>query len=109
MRKGNGNVAKEYVDAVRQRYFKTGDRTGALSIPPDQASQPSTWTGCFLSGVRNTLGGGNRRRTDLRRFDKFTQGQWWFWGRATEDGVNLPTQRDRKYEWYPSKKTTCQQ
>ena len=51
------------------------------------------------------LGEGNRRRTDLRRFDKFTQGQWWFWGRATEDGISLPAQRDRKYEWYPLPQT----
>jgi hypothetical protein len=42
-----------------------------------------------------------RRRTDLRRFDKFTQGQWWFFGRATEDDRQLPVKRDRKYEWFP--------
>lgn len=47
------------------------------------------------------LGEGRRRRTDLRRYDKFTQGQWWFYGRATEDGVDLPAKRNRKYEWYP--------
>ena len=47
------------------------------------------------------LGEGRRRRTDLRRFDKFTQGQWWFFGRATDDGVAYPAKRDRKYEWFP--------
>ena len=44
---------------------------------------------------------GHRRRTDLRRFDKFTQGQWWFFGRTTETGYDLPAKRDRKYEWFP--------
>ena len=43
---------------------------------------------------------GRRRRTDLRRHDLFTQGQWWFFGRAQED-IPLPAKRDRKYEWYP--------
>ena len=43
------------------------------------------------------IGEGNRRRTDLRRFDKFTQGQWWFFGRAE----NYPAKRDRKFEWFP--------
>ncbi|MCQ2335355.1 MAG: RagB/SusD family nutrient uptake outer membrane protein [Paludibacteraceae bacterium] len=48
------------------------------------------------------LGEGRRRRTDLRRFNKFTQGQWWFFGRAKDDaGVTFPVSRDRKYEWYP--------
>jgi hypothetical protein len=37
----------------------------------------------------------------LRRFDKFTQGQWWFFGRATDTGASLPAKRDRKYEWFP--------
>lgn len=48
---------------------------------------------------------GYRRRTDLRRFDKFTQGQWWFFGRANESGFDLPAKRDRKYEWYPLPQT----
>lgn len=47
------------------------------------------------------LNEGRRRRTDLRRFDKFTQGQWWFFGRATDNGQLYPAKRDRKYEWYP--------
>ena len=104
MRKGNGNVAKEYVDAVRQRYFKTSDRTSALSIPgPGFTAFDMDWM--LSEWGKEYLGEGNRRRTDLRRFDKFTQGQWWFWGRATEDGVSLPAKRDRKFEWYPLPQT----
>lgn len=104
MRKGNGDVAKEYVDAVRQRYFTTGDRTSALSIPgPGFTAFDMDWM--LSEWGKEYLGEGNRRRTDLRRFDKFTQGQWWFWGRATEDGVSLPAKRDRKFEWYPLPQT----
>ena len=33
MRKGNSEEAKKYVDAVRQRYFKSSDRTAALNVP----------------------------------------------------------------------------
>ena len=100
MRKGNSSEAKKYVDQVRQRYFKTGDRTNALSVPgPGFTNFDMDWM--LSEWGKEYLGEGNRRRTDLRRFDKFTQGQWWFWGRATEDGVNLPAKRDRKYEWYP--------
>ena len=100
MRKGNSSEAKKYVDEVRQRYFKTGDRNNALSVPgPGFTNFDMDWM--LSEWGKEYLGEGNRRRTDLRRFDKFTQGQWWFWGRATEDGVNLPAKRDRKYEWYP--------
>ena len=100
MRKGNSGEAKTYVDAVRQRYFKVADRTSALSIPgPGFTNFDMDWM--LSEWGKEYLGEGNRRRTDLRRFDKFTQGQWWFWGRATEDGINLPAKRDRKYEWYP--------
>ncbi len=100
MRKGNSAEAKRYVDEIRTRYFKNSDRASALSIPgPGFTDFDMDWI--LSEWGKEYLGEGNRRRTDLRRFDKFTQGQWWFWGRATEDGVNLPTQRDRKYEWYP--------
>jgi len=100
MRKGNSAEAKNYIDAIRARYFKSSDRASALSIPgPGFSDFNLDWV--LSEWGKEYLGEGNRRRTDLRRFDKFTQGQWWFWGRATEDGVNLPTQRDRKYEWYP--------
>ena len=74
MRAGQADKAKELVNEVRKRYFSAGD-----------------W-----ADVK-----GRRRRTDLRRFDKFTQGQWWFFGRATDNGQLYPAKRDRKYEWYP--------
>ncbi|MBR3454245.1 MAG: RagB/SusD family nutrient uptake outer membrane protein [Bacteroidaceae bacterium] len=97
MRKGNSGEAKKYVDAVRKRYYKTTD---ALSVPgPGFSEFNMDWM--LSEWGKEYLCEGNRRRTDLRRFDKFTQGTWWFWGRATEDGVNLPAKRDRKYEWYP--------
>jgi hypothetical protein len=100
MRKGNSSEAKKYVDNVRQRYFKSADRTQALSVPgPGFQNFDMDWM--LSEWGKEYLGEGNRRRTDLRRFDKFTQGTWWFWGRATEDGVSLPAKRDRKYEWYP--------
>ena len=104
MRKGNSSEAKNYVDAVRQRYYKDADRTSALSVPgPGFTQFDMDWM--LSEWGKEYLGEGNRRRTDLRRFDKFTQGQWWFWGRATEDGISLPAQRDRKYEWYPLPQT----
>ena len=104
MRKGNSEEAKKYVDAVRQRYFKSSDRTAALNVPgPGFTQFDMDWM--LSEWGKEYLGEGNRRRTDLRRFDKFTQGQWWFWGRATEDGISLPAQRDRKYEWYPLPQT----
>ena len=100
MRAGDANAAKELVNSVRQRYFSASDRAkvkdepGRGSTPIDKHWMLNQWGLEFLSE-------GRRRRTDLRRFDKFTQGQWWFFGRATEDGKVLPAQRDRKYEWYP--------
>ncbi len=104
MRKGNSAEAKNYVDAVRARYYKSSDRTAALSIPgPGFTQFDMDWM--LSEWGKEYLGEGNRRRTDLRRFDKFTQGQWWFWGRATEDGISLPAKRDRKYEWYPLPQT----
>jgi hypothetical protein len=104
MRKGNSSEAKNYVDAVRARYYTTSDRSSALSIPgPGFTQFDMDWM--LSEWGKEYLGEGNRRRTDLRRFDKFTQGQWWFWGRATEDGISLPAQRDRKYEWYPLPQT----
>ncbi len=97
MRKGNKNEAKKYVDSIRRRYFRTSD---ALNEPgPGFTDFDMDWI--LSEWGKEYLGEGNRRRTDLRRFDKFTHGQWWFWGRATETGVNLPAKRDRKYEWYP--------
>ena len=104
MRKGNSEEAKKYVDEVRKRYYSATDRTSALSIPgPGFTEFDMDWM--LSEWGKEYLGEGNRRRTDLRRFDKFTQGQWWFWGRATEDGIDLPAKRDRKYEWYPLPQT----
>lgn len=100
MRAGDTNGAKELVNSVRRRYFSPSDWEQVKDNPGpgftafDMDWMLSQWGVEFLSE-------GRRRRTDLRRFDKFTQGQWWFFGRATEDGNLLPAQRDRKYEWYP--------
>lgn len=100
MRAGDSNGAKELVNSVRQRYFSATDWTAVKDVPGrgytafDMDWMLGQWGTEFLSE-------GRRRRTDLRRFDKFTQGQWWFFGRASEDGKVLPAKRDRKYEWYP--------
>lgn len=100
MRAGDANGAKELVNSVRRRYFSASDWARVKDEPGrgftafDMDWMLSQWGLEFLSE-------GRRRRTDLRRFDKFTQGQWWFFGRATEDGKVLPAKRDRKYEWYP--------
>ncbi len=97
MRAGDPSGAKSLVDQVRGRYFT--DKS-ALDVPGPGFTQfdmdwmLSQWGLEFLSE-------GRRRRTDLRRFDKFTQGQWWFFGRATDDGREYPAKRDRKYEWFP--------
>jgi len=97
MRAGDATGAKEYVDKVRSRYFTD---KAALNIPgPGFTSFDMDWM--LSQWGLEYLAEGRRRRTDLRRFDKFTQGQWWFFGRATEDGFDLPAKRNRKYEWYP--------
>lgn len=100
MRTGDSNGSKELVNSVRQRYFSDSDWTVVKDQPGpgftafDMDWMLSQWGLEFLSE-------GRRRRTDLRRFDKFTQGQWWFFGRVTEDGKEIPATRDRKYEWFP--------
>ena len=97
MRQGNSGEAKNYVDQVRQRYFTD---MSALSVPgPGFTSFDMDWM--LSEWGKEYLSEGRRRRTDLRRFDKFTQGQWWFFGRAMENGAQIPAQRDRKYEWFP--------
>lgn len=97
MRAGDAPSAKQYVDMVRGRYFTN---KAALDVAgPGFSAFDMDWM--LSQWGLEYLGEGRRRRTDLRRFDKFTQGQWWFFGRATEDGFNLPVHRDRKYEWYP--------
>lgn len=100
MRKGNADVAKVYVNEVRKRYFSASDWNQVKDEPgPGFSSFDNDWM--LSQWGLEFLGEGRRRRTDLRRYDKFTQGQWWFYGRATEDGVDLPAKRNRKYEWYP--------
>lgn len=100
MRAGDAAGAKDLVNSVRRRYFSASDWARVKDEPGrgftafDMDWMLSQWGLEFLSE-------GRRRRTDLRRFDKFTQGQWWFFGRATEDGKVLPAKRHRKYEWYP--------
>lgn len=100
MRKGNSSEAKNYVDQVRKRYFSATDWN---SVKDNNAPGFTAFDNDWLLSEWGLefLGEGRRRRTDLRRFDKFTQGQWWFFGRAVEDGVDLPAKRSRKYEWYP--------
>lgn len=100
MRKGNPETAKQYVNDVRKRYFSASDWNQVKDQPgPGFDSFDNDWM--LSQWGLEFLGEGRRRRTDLRRFDKFTQGQWWFFGRATDDGVDLPAKRNRKYEWYP--------
>ena len=100
MRAGQADKAKELVNEVRKRYFSAGDWADVKDEPGrgftafDMDWMLSQWGVEFLNE-------GRRRRTDLRRFDKFTQGQWWFFGRATDNGQLYPAKRDRKYEWYP--------
>lgn len=97
MRGKVGGDAVATINQVRQRYF---DNNSAVTSPsPGFDNFDLDWV---LSewGIE-FLNEGRRRRTDLRRFNKFTQGQWWFFGRATDPERPLPATRDRKYEWYP--------
>ena len=97
MRSGDSGSAKSLVNDVRGRCYTN---KANLELPGpgftkfDEDWMLSQWGIEFLNE-------GRRRRTDLRRFDKFTQGQWWFFGRASETDRQLPAKRDRKYEWYP--------
>lgn len=101
LRAGDAEAAKTLVNSVKYRYFSA----------TDWATAQNQWTSRGLTTFDQDwmlnewgleyLNEGRRRRTDLRRFDKFTQGQWWFFGRATDDGATWPAQRDRKYEWFP--------
>lgn len=97
LRAGNSGDAKALVNKVRERYFADAaecDKPGPGFKNFDADWMLSEWGIEFLNE-------GRRRRTDLRRFDKFTQGQWWFFGRASETDRQLPAKRDRKYEWFP--------
>jgi len=96
LRAGDAAAAENLVLQVRERYFlnKADARNYGRFTAVDEAWMLDQWGQEFLCE-------GRRRRTDLRRFDKFTQGQWWFFGRATDDGFAYPAKRDRKYEWFP--------
>ena len=94
IRQGDVDGGKALVNSVRSRYF-SGTMTDLAAAWTGEEWMLHQWGIEFLNE-------GRRRRTDLRRFDKFTQGQWWFFGRAIADnGAVFPAQRDRKYEWYP--------
>ncbi|MCD8261541.1 MAG: RagB/SusD family nutrient uptake outer membrane protein, partial [Bacteroides sp.] len=73
-REGNKTEGKKWVDEVRQRYFSAEDWLAVKDDPGrgftdfDLDWMLSQWGMEFLSE-------GFRRRIDLRRFDKFTQGQ----------------------------------
>ena len=98
LRAGDAEAAKDLVKSVKTRYFDNAD--DALALPMGFSAYDEDWM--LHEWGLEFLGEGRRRRTDLRRFDKFTQGQWWFFGRVDADGYgSYPAKRDRKYEWYP--------
>lgn len=99
LRAGDSGSAKTYVNDVRQRYYSASDVSTIEQPGPGFNAFDADWM--LSEWGLEFLDEGRRRRTDLRRFDKFTQGQWWFFGRATETDRQLPAKRDRKYEWYP--------
>lgn len=112
LREGNSEGAKTEVNRIRKRYFSDEDWTteitvngkelvGAIDQAPRGFSEAFDMHRMLSEWGLEFYDEGHRRRTDLRRFDKFTQGQWWFFGRATETGYDLPAKRDRKYEWFP--------
>lgn len=94
-----GGDAKELVNQVRQRYYNGSDVDVIEQPGPGFDAFDADWM--LSEWGLEFLNEGRRRRTDLRRFDKFTQGQWWFFGRATETDREMPAKRDRRYEWYP--------
>lgn len=99
LRAGDANGAKELVNSVRTRYYKDADKAEIEKPGPGFTAFDEDWM--LSEWGLEYLDEGRRRRTDLRRFDKFTQGQWWFFGRASETDRELPAKRDRRYEWYP--------
>lgn len=99
LRSGASEEAKTFVNEVRQRYYNASDINEIEQPGPGFTAFDADWM--LSEWGLEFLDEGRRRRTDLRRFDKFTQGQWWFFGRATETDRNMPATRDRKYEWYP--------
>ena len=88
--------AKSLVNDVRKRYFSNSAWATQQNVPgPGFDKFDLDWM--LSEWGKEFIGEGNRRRTDLRRYDKFTQGQWWFFGRAE----NYPAKRSRKFEWFP--------
>lgn len=96
----SGGDAKTLVNQVRQRYFNDSD-WNAVKDEPGRGFAAFDMDWMLNMWGQEFLNEGRRRRTDLRRFDKFTQGQWWFFGRATDDAGLIPATRDRMYEWFP--------
>ena len=99
MRQGDSNSAKSLVNQVRIRYYNTSDQSAVEQPGPGFTAFDMDWM--LSEWGLEYLDEGRRRRTDLRRFNKFTQGQWWFFGRATDPERDMPAKRDTKYEWYP--------
>ena len=99
LRAGSSADAKTLVNNVRQRYYSVANQNVIEQPGPGFTAFDADWM--LSEWGLEFLNEGRRRRTDLRRFDKFTQGQWWFFGRATETDRELPAKRDRRYEWYP--------
>ncbi len=99
LRAGSIDDAKELVNDVRSRYYKTSDAAEVEKPGPGFNAFDDDWM--LSEWGLEFLDEGRRRRTDLRRFDKFTQGQWWFFGRASESDREMPAKRDRRYEWFP--------
>lgn len=99
LRAGDANGAKQLVNDVRQRYYSASDAAEIENPGPGFTSFDADWM--LSEWGLEFLDEGRRRRTDLRRFDKFTQGQWWFFGRATESDRDMPAKHDHRYEWYP--------
>ena len=98
MRAGDSNSAKALVNQVRQRYFANAS---VVENTPGPGFNAFDMDWMLSEWGLEYLDEGRRRRTDLRRFDKFTQGQWWFFGRATDPERDMPAKRNRMYEWYP--------
>lgn len=96
MRKNKGGDMKDLVNQVRYRYFPNGAPTDDVAGSwTEEEWMLHQWGLEFLSE-------GRRRRTDLRRFHRFTEGQWWFHGRAmADDGGQFPAVRNKRYEWFP--------
>lgn len=106
LRAGDVSGAFNTVNQVRKRYYTAENQSEITNMNSPAPGFDKVDLDWMLSewGLEY-MWEGRRRRTDLRRFDKFTQGQWWIFGRATTIDRDLPAKRDRKYEWYPLPQT----